>query len=29
MTISYFENEYSEKNRKIFNDMLETLEFGQ
>jgi hypothetical protein len=29
MTISYYEKEYSEKNRKIFNDMLETLEFGQ
>jgi hypothetical protein len=29
MTISYFENEYSEKNRKIFNDMLDTLELGQ
>jgi hypothetical protein len=29
MTISYREIEYSEKNRKIFNDMLETLEFSQ
>lgn len=29
MTFSYYEKEYNEKNRKIFNDMLETLEFSQ
>ena len=29
MTISYHEKEYNEKDRKIFNDMLETLSFGQ
>ncbi len=28
MTISYFENEYSEKNRELFNNMLATIKFG-
>ncbi|MDP2812144.1 MAG: hypothetical protein Q8O32_00435 [bacterium] len=29
MTVSYFEKEYSEENREIFNNMLATLKFGQ
>ncbi len=29
MTISYYEKEYSKKNRKFFNDMLESIKFGQ
>lgn len=29
MTVSYYEKEHSEKNRKIFNDMLESLKFEQ
>lgn len=28
MTISYFEDEYSEKNRELFNNMLATIKFG-
>lgn len=28
MTISYFENEYSEKNRELFSNMLATIKFG-
>jgi len=29
LACAYFEKEYSEENREIFNNMLATLKFGQ